>query len=245
MFQLIAKALADEATATDAVAEVAEATPSWFQTAFKKFASFPLWAWILVAVLLVGGFIAYRAIKGSKKTVWSTKMISMGAICMALSCVLSLIRLWSMPQGGSVTPASMMPMMLFAYVYGVGPGLALGAVYGVLQYILGPWFVSVPQVLLDYPIAFAMTALAGLFRHMKDERVGLSLGVIVACIGRFVAAVASGVIFFAEYAEGSGMSPMVYSISYNGSYMLWECIICVVLSVLVGGRLVRELKKNA
>ena len=91
-----------------------------------------------------------------------------------------------------------------------------------LQYILGPWFVSVPQVLLDYPIAFAMTALAGLFRHMKDERVGLSLGVIVACIGRFVAAVASGVLFFAEYAEGSGMSPMVYSISYNGSYMLWE-----------------------
>ncbi len=244
MFRFISTALADEAaaTATD-VAE--EATPSWFESAFEDVASFPAWAWVVVAVLLIGGIAAYKAVKGGKKTVWTTKMVSMGAICMALSCVLSLVQLWSMPQGGSVTPASMMPMMLFAYVYGVGPGLALGAVYGVLQYILGPWFVSVPQVLLDYPIAFAMTALAGLFRNMKNERVGLSLGVVVACIGRFVAAVASGVIFFAEYAEGSGMSPMLYSITYNGSYMLAECVICVVLSVLVGGRLVRELKKNA
>ncbi len=245
MFHFLSTALADEAaaTATDVAEETASS--SWFATAFKGMTSFPVWAWILVAVLIIGGFVAYKAVKGGKKTVWTTKMISMGAICMALSSVLSLIQLWSMPQGGSVTPASMMPMMLFAYVYGVGPGLALGAVYGVLQYILGPWFVSVPQVLLDYPIAYAMIGLAGLFRHMENERTGLCLGVVVACIGRFIAAVASGVIFFADYAEGSGMSPMVYSISYNGSYMLAECVICVVLSLLVGGRLVRELKKNA
>lgn len=243
MFQLIAGALAEAATATDA-AGAAEAKPTWFQTAFKDFGEFPLWAWALVAALLVGGFVAYRAVRGGRKTVWTTRMLAMGAICIALSSVLSMIKLWKMPQGGSITPASMLPMMLFAYVYGMGPGLTLGAVYGVLQYILGPWFVSVPQVLLDYPIAFAMVGLAGAFRKMESIRLGLSLGVILASLGRLAASLVSGVVFFAEYAAASGLSPLVYSLGYNGSYMGPECAICVALVLVVGEQLVRELRKS-
>ena len=224
---------------------------------FDKFAEFPLTGWLAVILLLAGGVALTRLKKGTARTVWTTKMLSLGAICMALSCVLSLVRLWKMPQGGSVTAASMLPMMLFAYVYGVGPGLTLGAVYGVLQFILkpyfyslpqfllDPWMLSVPQVLLDYPVAFAMVGLAGVMRKHTNVKLGLSVGVVLASLGRFIAAVASGVIFFAEYAEGTGLSPMTYSIVYNGSYMAPECVICVLVALLVGQQLVTQLRKNA
>lgn len=244
MFQLMAGALAEEVTPTDA-AGAAEAEPTWFQTAFKDFGEFPVWAWLLVAVLLVGGFMAYRAVKGGRKTVWTTKMLSMGAICMALSSVLSLVKIWEMPNGGSITPASMLPMMLFAYGYGTVPGLALGAVYGFLQFLIGgtAWFLSVPQMLMDYPVAFAMVGLAGLFRGNKNEKLGLTLGVVVASFGRFIAAVLAGLIFWTDLTEGV-MPAVIYSLGYNGSYMLPECIICVLLAVLMGPRLTRELRKS-
>ena len=214
----------------------------WFQTAFKDFGEFPAWAWIVVAVLLVGGVIAYRSLKGGHKTVWNTKMMAMGAVCIALSSVLSMIKIWKMPQGGSITAASMLPLMLFSYVYGMGPGCLVGALYGVLQFIIEPYFLSLPQMLLDYPIAFGMMGLAGLFSKMDNENLGLTVGVVLASVGRFVAAVLSGVIFFAEYT--GDQNPWVYSIVYNGSYMLPECIICVILCLAVGLRLARQLKKN-
>ena len=214
----------------------------WFQTAFKDFGEFPAWAWIVVAVLLVGGVIAYRSLKGGHKTVWNTKMLAMGAVCIALSSVLSLSKIWKMPLGGSITAASMLPLMLFSYVYGMGPGCLVGALYGVLQFIIEPYFLSLPQMLLDYPIAFGMMGLAGLFSKMDNENLGLTVGVVLASVGRFVAAVLSGVIFFAEYA--GDQNPWVYSIVYNGSYMLPECIICVILCLAVGLRLARQLKKN-
>lgn len=234
ILDLITRAVAEEEA-------VAEAQPSWFENAFGDFAEFPVWAWIVVAVLLVGGLVAYRQIKSGKKTVWNTKMLALGAVCMALSNVLSMIKLFDMPQGGSVTPASMLPLMLFAYVYGVGPGMTVGAVYGVMQFIIEPYFLSVPQMLLDYPIAFAMVGLAGLFSKNENRALGLSLGVVLGSLGRFAAAVLSGVVFFAEYA--GDQNPWVYSIGYNGAYMLPECIICVVLALAVGLRLTQQLSK--
>ena len=249
MFQFIANALAEEATATDAVVEAAEKTPTWFETAFKEMGKFPVWGWVLMAVLLIGGFIAYKAVKGDKKSAWTTKKLSMGAICIALSSVLSMIRLWKMPMGGSITPASMLPLMLFAYVYGTGSGCTLGVIYGVLQFILDGGDAAaygVTALLLDYPIAFAMMGLAGAFRSMKNENVGLALGVVLACFGRYLASFVSGWVFYGSYASYYGfVSPVVYSICYNGAYMLPECIICVLLAMLMGNRLVKSLKQNA
>lgn len=234
ILDLITRAVAEEEA-------VAEAQPSWFENAFGDFAEFPVGGWILVAVLLVGGLVVYRQFKSESKTVWSTKMLALGAVCMALSNVLSMIKLFDMPQGGSITPASMLPLMLFAYVYGVGPGMTVGAVYGVMQFIIEPYFLSVPQMLLDYPIAFAMVGLAGLFSKSENRALGLTAGVVLGSLGRFVAAVLSGVVFFAEYA--GDQNPWVYSIGYNGAYMLPECIICVVLALAVGLRLTQQLSK--
>lgn len=234
ILNLITRAAAEEEAA-------AEVQPSWFESAFGDFAEFPVWAWILVAVLLVGGLLAYRKMASGKKTVWTTKMLALGAVCMALSSVLSMVKLFDMPQGGSVTAASMLPLMLFAYVYGMGPGMLVGAVYGVMQFMIEPYFLSVPQMLLDYPIAFAMVGLAGMFSQSENRALGLTVGVVLGSVGRFIAAVLSGVVFFAEYA--GDQNPWVYSIGYNASYMLPECIICVVLALAVGLRLTQQLSK--
>lgn len=226
-----------------ACADEIETEPSWFQTAFGDFSDLTLWGWLLLAVLLVGGILLYRSAKShATKRVWTPQMLALGAVCMALSSVLSLVKLFSMPQGGSVTAASMLPIVLFAYAYGAGPGLTLGAIHGLLQFILKPSFYSLPQMLLDYPIAFSLLGLAGLFSKSKNDHLGLSLGTVLSCAGRLLASALSGAIFFAEYAP-EGMSPMLYSLGYNASYMVPECVICAVLATLAGPRLLRELKK--
>lgn len=223
--------------------EAAEAAPSWFETAFSDFADLTVWGWVVLAALLVGGVALYMALKGkSGKPTWTTQKLALGAVCIALSSVLSMIKVWEMPQGGSITAASMLPIIIFAYAYGAGPGLTLGAVYGVLQFILKPYFYSLPQFLLDYPVAFGCLGLAGFFSKSKNTRLGLTLGAVAAAAGRLIAAVASGVLFFAEYAP-EGMSPLAYSLGYNASYMVPECIICVALAVAVGPRLMKELRK--
>ena len=171
-------------------------------------------------------------------------MLSLGAICMALTCVLAMVKLFRMPSGGSVTPASMLPLMLVSYVYGVGPGMVLGALYGMMDFALGGWFLSIPQLLMDYPVAFAMCGLAGLFRKHTNVKLGLCLGVIIGSMGRYIAAVTAGVLFWSDLTGGAGAA-IVYSLTYNGSYMLAECLICIFLAATLGQRLVKELKKAA
>ncbi len=216
---------------------------SWLKTAFGDFTELTFWGWLLLAVLLVGGVLLWRRRKHkAAKSVWTTQTLALGAVCMALSSVLSLIKVFSLPQGGSVTAASMLPIILFAYVYGAGPGLSLGAIYGLLQFILKPTFYSLPQMLLDYPIAFGLLGLAGLFSRSKKVYLGMTLGTIASCAGRLLASALSGAIFFAEYAP-EGMSPLLYSLGYNTGYMVPECLVCAVLAALAGPRLMRELRK--
>ena len=232
MFNLFTRAFAEEA---------AEAEPGFFASAFDV-----TWGWPLMIVLLLGGVAAFVLLqKKSGKSFWTARTMSVGAMCMALSSVLSLIKLWDMPFGGSITPASMLPLLLFSYVYGTVPGLTLGALYGVMQFLLdGARFAALGAIpnLLDYPIAFGLLGLAGLFSHTENEKLGLSLGFFLGCFGRFLASFTSGVVFYAEWAP-EGMNPAVYSIAYNGSYMLPECIICIAIGLFVAPRLVRELRK--
>ena len=179
--------------------------------------------WIILAALVLMGVILFLVSRSKQR--WSTRMIANASLCIALSFILSYIRLYKMPQGGSITCASMLPIFLFAYAYGVIPGFVTGLAYGLLQFIQDAYFVHPIQLLLDYPLAFAMLALAGLFR---EKPWGLYAGITLGTIGRMVCAVLSGVIFFAEYA--GDMNPWVYSIVYNVTYVVPEAIICMVLA---------------
>ncbi|GHU72937.1 hypothetical protein FACS1894184_20860 [Clostridia bacterium] len=195
---------------------------------FGKFAEISGATWgALAALALIGAGLIVLA-RGQKQ-LRSPRALAIGALCVALAFVLSSVRLFRMPQGGSVTPASMLPILAFAFYFGLAPGLLAGVAYGLLQLLQDFWILNMWQMLLDYPIAFGLLALAALFRTMP-ESYGFLVGITVGIVGRFVAAVLSGVVFFSEYA--GEMNPWLYSMGYNGSYLVIEALICVAIAAI-------------
>ena len=156
----------------------------------------------------------------SKKTKYNTKTLAYGAVAVASAFLLSYIKLFELPTGGTITIASMLPIFVFAYVFGPGAGILVGLVYGMLQLVQGAYVVHWAQMLLDYPIAFAVLGLAGLFKG------NIYLGAAVGGAARLICHFLSGVIFFSEFAP-EGQSVWVYSLAYNSSYMLPDTLICI------------------
>ena len=195
---------------------------------FSKFAEISPVVWGIVAALAIVGVVLFFITRDGKR--WTTRMLANAALVIALSFILSYIRLYKMPQGGSITLASMLPIFLFAYAYGVGPGMLVGAAYGLLQFIQDAYFVHPVELLLDYPLAFAMLGLAGLATKFNDQW-GVIPGIVLGTFGRFVCAFLSGVIFFGMYAP-EGQNVLVYSAVYNGFYLIPEAIICIVLAMI-------------
>ena len=149
-----------------AFAEGTEPAPNYLKdTVFKKLLNAGPSVWVMLAALVALGMILMLIAKSQKK--WNARMVAYASLSIALSFVLSYIRLFRMPQGGSITPGSMLPIMMFSAAYGVGPGLLTGLVYGLLQYLQGGDFLNVWQFLFDYLIAFAALGLAGLHKYMK------------------------------------------------------------------------------
>jgi thiamine transporter len=129
-----------------------------------------------------------------------------------------------LPEGGSITIASMVPILWFALRRGLGWGLEAGIVYGLVDLALpGSYFKADPiEILLDYPLAFGALGLAGAFK--KHPMIGTSLGIA----GRFICHFISGVVFFYMYAW-PGWHPALYSLVYNASYLVPEFIISAIV----------------
>lgn len=163
--------------------------------------------------------------KNMSKT-FSTRALSEIVVVIALSTVLSYIKIYHLPQGGSVTAGSMVPLLWLSLRRGAKVGLLASIVYGIVQLSVEPYIYHPIQVLLDYPVAFGLLGLAGFFR--KHVLIGVTIGIF----GRFVSHLLSGVIFFAEYAP-TGMSPIVYSAIYNGSYLIIELVVSAVLTYII------------
>lgn len=155
----------------------------------------------------------------------TTKKLVYSAMGIALALVTSYFKLWNMPMGGSVTLLSMLFISLIGYWFGAKYGIVTGAAFGILQFIINPYMLSVPQVLLDYPLAFGALGLSGFFHNHKN---GLQIGYVVGVLGRFVFSTLSGVVFFASYAP-EGMNPWVYSIAYQGSYLGAEAVLTLII----------------
>ena len=155
------------------------------------------------------------------------KVLSETAGAVALAGALDLIKVFIFPQGGSVTLASMVPVILLALRRGKKVGTIAGVMLGLVALVEEPFVVHPAQLLLDYPVAFGALGLAGFF---QKQPLG---GVVVAISGRFVAHFVSGVIFFASFA--GKLDPYTYSALYNGSYLIPELLI----SAVVVGLLVR------
>ena len=165
----------------------------------------------------------------------ATRMLCEGAIMVALAQILSYIKLMELPNGGSLTPA-MFPILLFALRWGLKDGLLAGFVFGLLQLIFdGAYAWGWQSMLLDYLLAFTPLGLAGLF---KGRAWGIFPGTVLGCAARFVIHYISGVTIYriAAPTEVLGTvfdNPELYSVVYNGSYMLPNTVLALVIAALL------------
>lgn len=172
----------------------------------------------------------------------STKKLVYSALGIALALVTSYIKLWEMPMGGSVTLLSMFFICLIGYWFDAGYGIVTGVAFGLLQFIIDPYMLSIPQVLFDYPLAFGALGLSGFF---SNKKYGLQIGYVIGVAGRFLFSTLSGVIYFADYAP-DGMNPWIYSMAYQGMYLGAEMILTLVLiSIPVVSKALLRLKQQA
>ena len=169
--------------------------------------------------------------------------VACGGLCLGLSFVLSQITLFKMPQGGSITPASMLPIVFFCLCFGAKKGFCVTFAYSLLQ-LIGGTLMSFPQVMLDYIVAYTAVGVAGIFAASAKRRIEvrnpikrlgiipfwrIGAGVFLAFALRLISYVLSGVIFWSEYA--GDQNPWVYSIVYNGTFLVVEAAITAVILI--------------
>ena len=153
-------------------------------------------------------------------------------MAIALATVIAtVIKLPSLPNGGSVTLFSMLIVCLVGYWYGPTTGLIAAFTYGILQFITQPYIVHPAQVLLDFPLAFGALGLSGFFYQKKH---GLMIGYIVGVAGRFAMHMVSGLIFYTAYVDTleGNVAAIWASTVYNLSYILPEAILTLILLAL-------------
>ena len=156
-----------------------------------------------------------------------------GAILVALAFILSFVKLYELPNGGSLTPA-MFPILLYALRWGLPRGLIAGFVFGLLQLIFdGAYAWGWQSMLLDYLLAFTPLGLAGLF---KGKSWGIFPGTVLGCAARFVIHYISGVTIYriieptAVPGFGTFDNASLYSLVYNGSYMIPNTLLALLLA---------------
>ena len=161
------------------------------------------------------------------------RALTEGAIFVALAFVLSFVKLYELPNGGSLTPA-MFPILLFGLRWGVGRGLMAGFVFGLLQLIFdGAYAWGWQSMVLDYLLAFTPLGLAGLF---KGKAWGIFPGTVLGCAARFVIHYISGITIYriieptAVPGFGTFDNAHLYSLVYNGSYMVPNTLLALLLA---------------
>ena len=229
-------AVEDAEEEAEETAQEAAASP-----VFKKLFEVPWYTWAVLAALVVAAVILALS---AKKTSWNSRRIAMGAMCIAIAFVLSCIRLFRMPQGGSITPAAMLPLVLFMVACGPLQGFVVGCAFGLLQLITDPYVIHPIQLLVDYPLAYGAMILGCIAMVLPIKKQWkLPIAVLLAGIGRYIMAVLSGAIFFAEYA--GEQNAWIYSLGYNISYLGPDTLVCMVVACIPGmARLVDMIKKR-
>lgn len=162
---------------------------------------------------------------------YNTRILVEASLSVALAVALSYVKLFRMPQGGSITLENI-PLLLFSLRYGLKRGLGAGAVAGLLQLMLGGYVAHPVQAIMDYPLAFAVLGLAGALKNHHWA------GVVLGSFARLACHVGSGVIFFASYTP-AGQNPLLYSLVYNGSYMVPNMVLSIIMITALWKRLPR------
>lgn len=178
----------------------------------------------VIAVIVLFLLLIMRGGNSDNKRV-NVSALTISALMIALSVILGNIKLFEMPQGGSVTLLSILPIVLCSYLLGTRRGVMAGFCVGLLNLIFGPYVIHPVQMLLDYPVAYGALGIAGIARNSKN---GLTKGYLLGVIGRYICAVLSGIIFFGEYAP-EGFSAVTWSLWYNLTYLAVEAVITIIV----------------
>ncbi len=157
-----------------------------------------------------------------------TRRLTEVAVCIAMAVVCSFLKVWEMPQGGSVA-LTMVPILVIAVRRGAIDGIMAGAVYGLISLLIAGVVYHPMSILLDYVLAFGLLGVAGFF---KKNLSGIIMGTTVGVAGRFISSLISGAVLFAEYAP-EGQNPWVYSVIYQATYMVPELIISLAVLLLL------------
>ena len=196
----------------------------------------PLVAWISVATVFVLVGILFLICLKSRTEGFDTKQMAFAGICIASSFALSFVKFKFVPSG-SITVASLVPIMLYAYFFGPISGLLVGLIHGLLQFIESAWLFNATTFLLDYPIAFASIAMMGVARKLIDKELpALTVGVLLTYLCRFTAHVISGFIYFNGGMIETSLphsNMFVYSFIYQISYVGPDMIIALIVTVLL------------
>ena len=174
-----------------------------------------------------------------------TRILVEGAIMVALATVLSFIRVVKLPWGGSITLLSMLPIVLFSIRRGIKSGLTVSFLFALIQFIQGimdglfGWGLTpgslIACIFLDYLLAFTVLGLAGLFRQKGVT--GWIAGIALAILLRFTMHFLSGVIIWKSFGQLWGdfftENTVLYSLLYNGAYMLPEMIFTIIGAIVL------------
>ena len=171
---------------------------------------------LLAVLVFIFGYLQMRRIR------FTTSMLINVALMLALTIVLHQLRIYHMPQGGSVTLGAMVPLLFLTYRYGAGIGCLAGFVYGMINLMQDAFIVHPLQVLFDYPLPYMALAIAAAVPGR------IYLGAALAFAARFLCHYISGVVFFGSYAPPD-TSPYLYSLVFNATYLVPEAVICLLL----------------
>lgn len=171
----------------------------------------------------------------------SKKLLTMVecAMMVALAFALSWVTLWKMPMGGSVTLASMLPIMFIGIKYGAKTGLGTAFLYSLTQIAQAitqgdvfPYcqtlFLMVICALLDYIVPFTVLGLAGIFS--SKGKYGAYIGMVAVTVVRFICHFVTGIAIWGQWAP-EGMGKVVYSLVYNGSFLSLDFLICLAVAI--------------
>ena len=168
------------------------------------------------------------------------------AVMLALSFALSSAKLFEMPMGGSVTIASMLPVMLISIKYGIGVGIPTAFLYSLTQllqafatanvfpYCETPLALAL-CIVFDYVLPFTVLGLAGIFLKLplsKKSEINVYYGITSAVTVRFICHFITGVVIWGQWAP-DGMGKYLYSFLYNASFLSVDFTICIISAVLM------------
>ncbi|MCL2848105.1 MAG: energy-coupled thiamine transporter ThiT [Firmicutes bacterium] len=219
------------------------------------------WVTLALATLLAIAVVIIHHKKGEKLKRNETLSIAFAGVAVAMSFALSYARFWRMPTGGSITFARLVPLAVYAYIFGVKRGLLAGLVWGTLRLFVDPIIVHPVQFILEYPVSFMMIGLVGFVKYLKapvflskrlrqriswnnrlHPAIAIPIGILLVTIVRYTIHVTSGVIWISAFTNNPDVTYMgnepfrailAFSLSINAVQVADAAIAIVAAAIIM------------